>query len=139
MTSFYDFTVAPLRGILGPVYDAYRKAYDYTFKTTIEGWQVGTIQGNPLPDMVEDRINKWYYSVYGPVDMPVNAGTVGIQKEILMQTKPIDYETMDTGIGRFRREVKWVPDSATMQEIFVDMPYALKTDYKCSTVSTKHN
>lgn len=138
MTNYYDFTLAPLRNILGPVYDAYRKTYDYTWKLLLEGRQVSTIENNPQPDMVEDRPWKFEYSVYGPVDMPVKAGVVGVKREILMQNEYPDIEKTDTGLGRYRREPTYLPANTPMQEIFVDMPYALKTDKPCSTVATRH-
>ena len=86
MTEFSDFTLAPMRKLLGPVYDKYRKAYEYNETAVVPGNYVSTLHGTPLPDVLEDRKNKFHYSVYGRPDNPVPAGIVGVDTIIKMQS-----------------------------------------------------
>lgn len=136
MTSFLDFTLAPLRRFLGPVYDAYRKKYDYTEKETVPGHFVSTIEGVPLPDMAPDRRHRFYYSVYGPPDAPVKADIVGNDTEVMMQSKP---PAPTYARGEIKRPVEWLPEDAEMHETFVDMPFTQKTHLRSSTVATRHS
>lgn len=136
MTQFFDFALAPLRRFLGPVYDSYRKKYDYPETETVPGYSVGTIEGVPLPDVIEDRKNKFYYSVYGPPDMMVKAGIVGEDVQIKMQGKPIP-RTYPR--GEIVREVEWLPQNVEMVESYVEMPFTQKTKFRASTVATRHS
>ena len=139
MTSYYDFTLAPLRRMLGPVYDAYRKAYEYTSSVLVPGHVVSTIEGVPLPDVIPDRGHKFYYSVYGPPDYNVPVDVVGRDTQVLTQTGSDYWETLRINNGRKKHTpVEWLPKGTEKQEVFVEMPYTLKTDLPCSTVSTRH-
>lgn len=134
MTEFYDTLLAPFRKFLGPVYDAYRKKYEYKDTVTIPDHVVSTLDGTPLPDMFPDRKHNFVYSVYGPPDMSVKAGIVAVPQEVKMQDnyyQPIRPRTT--------RPVQWLPANTEMKEVFVEMPYELPTKLKCSTVSTKHS
>ena len=139
MTEFFDFSQTPLRNILGPVYDAYRKSYEYLSSIVVPGDAVSTIEGAPLPDMYPDRQSRFYYGVYGPPDNPVKADIVGTPATVLTQTTPEDWERFRIDNSRKKyRPVEWLPSGVPTQEIFVDMPYALPSDLPCSTVSTRH-
>lgn len=135
MTEYFDFVLAPFRHFLGPVYDSYRKKYSYTETETVPGYSVGTIEGVPLPDVVGDRKNKFYYSVYGPPDDTVKAGIVGEDVQIKMQGKPI---VRTYPRGEKTRPVEWLPENVEMHETFVDMPFTQKTKFRTSTVATRH-
>lgn len=133
MSEFYDTLLAPFRNILGPVYDAYRKIYEYKGSTTVPGHEVSTIEGAPQPDFREDRHHHFVYSVYGPVDNPVKAGIVGVPRIVKMQENYTGPE-----IRPYRgRPVNYLPIDTPMKEIFVDMPFEMKTEFKTSTVTTK--
>lgn len=139
MTSFYDFNLAPFRHILGPVYDAYRKVYEYTSSILVPGHVVSTIEGVPLPDFIPDREHKFYYSVYGPPDYPVPADTVGHATEVLTQTGPDYWSTLQiNNQRRKRRPVDYLPADVEMQEVFTEMPFTKPTELRCSTVATFH-
>jgi hypothetical protein len=135
MTEFFDFALAPLRKFLGPVYDAYRKKYEYPETAVVPGHFVGTIEGVPLPDFIEDRQNNFYYSVYGRPDNMVRADIVGNDTVIKMQSKP---QPPTFPRGEIVRPVDWLPEKLEMQEIFVEMPFSQKTKYNSSTVATRH-
>lgn len=139
MTEFNDFTLAPLRKFLGPVYDAYRKTYDYLGEILVPGHQVSTIEGTPLPDVAEGRSHKFYYSVYGAPDNPVKAGIIGQDTKVRTQGTESELETEVKGIGCLNRPVAWMQRRPPMKEIFVEMPYELNTHLPCSTVATKHS
>jgi hypothetical protein len=140
MTSFYDFTLAPFRHFLGPVYDAYRRVYEYTSSIVVPGHVVSTVEGVPLPDVVPDRGHKFYYSVYGPPDYPVSADIVGNDTEVKTQTGPEYWNRlMIDNSRRPKRQVEWLPGDVTKQEVFVEMPYTLNTTLPCSTVATRHS
>lgn len=136
MTEFLDFTLAPFRRFLGPVYDAYRRIYKYNETATVPGYSVGTIDGVPLPDMIEDRRNNFYYSVYGRPDNMVRAGIVGTETTIKMQDRapPPTFPR-----GEIVRPVEWLPEKLEMKETYVDMPFEQKTKYNASTVATRHS
>lgn len=136
MTSFLDTALAPLRRFLGPVYDAYRKKYDYPEKAIVPGHLVSTIDGAPLPDMAPTRNHNFYYSVYGPPDAMVRADIVGNDTTIMMQSKAPEPVY---GRGKINRAVEWLPEDAEMHETFVDMPFTQKTNLRCSTVATRHS
>lgn len=138
MTEYLDFTVAPFRHILGPVYDAYRKVYEYVTTASVQGQFVSTIEGTPLPDTAEDRRHNFYYSVYGPPDNPVKAGVVGTGTVVKMQTVPVP-PTYNRGDSNIIRPVEWLPPDVEMREHFVDMPFTLPTTLRASTVATKHS
>lgn len=135
MTNFFDFTLAPLRNLLGPVYDAYRKKYNYPETATVPGHSVSTIDGVPLPDMLEDRRNNFYYGVYGRPDDMVRAGIVGTDVTIKMQSKapPPTFPR-----GEIVRPVEWLPEKLEMKEVYVDMPFEQKSKHSASTVATRH-
>lgn len=136
MTEFWDFALAPFRSALGPVYDAYRKKYDYKETAIVPGHLVSTIDGTPVPDVAPDRNHNFYYSVYGPPDAMVKADIVGTDAEIRMQSKapPPVYAR-----GETVRKVEWLPDNVEMHETFVEMPFTQKTKYRASTVATRHS
>lgn len=135
MTSFWDFTLAPLRGILGPVYDAYRKRYEYNETATVPGHLVSTLDGVPVPDVAGPRNHNFYYSVYGPPDAMVKADIVGTDAEIKMQGKAPEPVYAR---GQKLRPVDWLPENVEMHETFVDMPFTQKTKFRTSTVATRH-
>src|SRR5690606_10373994 len=91
MTQYWDFTLAPFRRILGPVYDAYRKMYTFNHEEEIEPQLVSTLEGNPQPDFSEDRRHRSIYGVYGPPDNMVKAGIVAEPARIRMQSKSVDH------------------------------------------------
>lgn len=136
MTEYWDFTLAPFRRFLGPVYDAYRKIYSYNHEEEIPGNLVSTIEGNPQPDFSEDRRHKSIYGVYGPPDNMVKAGIVANPAKVKMQEKPIE---PTYGIGCRRTVVKWLPKNVEMHETYVDMPFTQKTNLRTSTVATRHS
>lgn len=136
MTEFFDFALAPFRRFLGPVYDAYRRKYQYNETAVVPGHLIGTIDGVPLPDIIEGRKNNFYYSVYGRPDNMVRAGIVGTDTTIKMQDKA----PMPTyPRGQTNRPVEWLPENTEMKEVYVDMPFSQKTKYNASTVATRHS
>ena len=136
MSSFLDTTLAPFRRFFGPVFDEYRKKYEYTHTEKIEGHLVSTIEGVPLPDVASSRRHNFYYSVFGPPDQPVKADIVGMPVTVKMQSKPVP---RTYGRGEIVRPVEWLPEDVPMHETFVDMPFTQKTEYRSSTVATRHS
>lgn len=134
MSEFYDTLLAPFRRFLGPVFDYYRKEYEYKDTVTIPEHVTSTLECVPLPDIFPDRKHNFVYSVYGPPDMSVKAGIVAVPAVVKMQdnyyqpTRPYS-----------ARPVDFLPPNTPMKEVFVDMPYELPTKFKSSTVATKHS
>ena len=136
MTEFEDYTVAPFRKFLGPVYDAYRKIYKYTSTALVDGRFVSSLEGTPLPDVAQDRNHNFQYSVYGPVDNMVKAGIVGTDVQVKLQD---EHPPITRTRSEIVRPVSWLPETVEMREHFVDMPFSLPTKLRASTVATRHS
>jgi len=129
-SGFLDVLMIPVRGIIQPLFDSYRKKEAVTTEITIPAWAVSDIKNTPIPYQVNHRYDFGNGGVYGPPDMPVSAGIVNtpgiIQVQQSKEGKQIEFIN---GFYNGPQEYR---------EIFVHMPFSLPTDLPCSTSMLKY-
>lgn len=128
---WFDVLVAPLRGLILPIYDQYRKRQQPTTQMKIPAYVVSDIRNTPVPFITEHRYDFGNGGVYGPPDMPVSRGIVNVPGTVNRQVV----------------EKKALPPAATSgfyngpqdnMEIFVYSPFSLPTNLPCSTSQLKY-
>lgn len=133
-----DVLITPLRGLILPIYDAWRRKPTKTIEQEVPAWAVSDMRNTPIPYTVEHQYDFGYGGVYGPPDMPVKAGVVN-------QPRTVRVQYVHNGVNyRHGEDTEYVEDMGFSTgptdniELFVYSPFALKTDLPCSTVMNKY-
>lgn len=134
--AIFDVFLLPLRGVIQPIFDQYRKRETRTKTMNIPAWAVSELPNTPVPYTVEHQYDFGMGGVYGPPDMPVSAGIVNVDKQ--MKTQHVNDGRHKFGVHRIGRENTGFTDSEENVEVFVYSPFTLATDLPCSTVMTKY-
>lgn len=129
-SGFLDILLTPLRGVIQPIYDSYRKREPFTLSMVIPAWAVSEMPGTPIPYTTEHRYDFGNGGVYGPPDMPVRMGVVNVAQTVQVQ------KVMTP------REIEYVQEfyngPQENMELFVYSPFSLPTTLPCSTSMLKY-
>jgi hypothetical protein len=137
--AIFDVFLLPLRGVIQPIFDGYRKRETRTKTMNVPAWAVSDIKNTPVPYTVEHQYDFGMGGVYGPPDMPVTAGTVNVEKQI--KTQHVSDGRHKFGLHRASKENTGFNHDDSEEgnvEVFVYSPFVLPTDLPCSTVMTKY-
>jgi len=126
---WFDNLMVPLRGIIAPIYDQYRKRILPKEPMDIPAWAVSDMRNTPVPFIVEHRYDFGNGGVYGPPDMPVSRGIVNVPRTV--QRQIIEEEKEEPVHGFYNGPQENV-------ELFVYSPFTLPTDLPCSTSMLKY-
>lgn len=136
--AIFDVFLMPLRGIIQPIFDGYRKRETRTKTMTVTAWAVSDIRNTPVPYTVEHQYDFGMGGVYGPPDMQVSAGIVNVDKQI--KTQHVSDGRHKFGLHRAVKENTGFNSDSEEEnvELFVYSPFVMPTDLPCSTVMTKY-
>lgn len=130
-SGYLDIFLFPLRGVLAPVFDAYRRSkLPDTTGQEIPSWAVSDMRNTPIPYIVEHRYDFGNGGMYGPPDMPVRAGIVNVPRTVHVQQIK-EERRVETGQEFYNGPQK-------NMELFVYSPFSLETDLPCSTSMLKY-
>jgi hypothetical protein len=129
---WFDTLMMPVRGIIAPLHDKYRKVTGPTEEMTIPAWAVSDTKNTPIPYTVEHRYDFGNGGVYGPPDFQVSRGVVNVEKTIMRQVNPNPSKVQpQTGNGFYYGPQENI-------EIFVHAPFSRPTNLPCSTSRFKY-
>lgn len=130
ISGFFDALLIPIRGIIQPIVDGYRKQQPATVTVELPPWAVSDIQNTPIPHTVNHRYDFGNGGVYGPPDNPVRAGIVNVPGTVNVQK--VHPTTDMTLVPEFYNGPQ------DNMELFVYSPFSLPTNLPCSTSMLKY-
>jgi hypothetical protein len=131
-SGWLDNLMIPVRGIIQPIVDAYRKRTVPYTTMEIPAWAVSEQRNTPIPYITEHRYDFGNGGVYGPPDMPVSRGIVNVPRQVTIQP------TMAKPKNNMPSKPEFYNGPQEMVEIFVYSPLVLPTNLPCSTSMLKY-
>ena len=131
--SLFGVLMMPLRGILAPLFDGYRKRDTRTMPFTVPAWAVSELPNTPIPYTVEHQYDFRYGGTYGPPDLPVSAGITNTERTMMTQKVSNGFNPRHRVPYEYMPYTGFNDEEGENIELFVHMPFALPTTKPCST------